>query len=226
MDKIGQLLERGFFGGIVIAAAFVGFAVFLYLVYRLIKFLQPEKVRQEEQRVHSHPFYKVSGRGRASYLILCLEEVLLFYGQDLSAWEGILRELWSVTNRSEGDWIGAWLDSVWELLPSQILKNKTDQLSSDDKKEIQNLYAQSGPTMILVNTLMENAYTMVCEWSPDTVAHDPDALHFIDEAEEIMKKFGVPLPANEAVQFLASQKDFSLGKPFEGLRLSYLSKKL
>lgn len=226
MDKIGQLLERGFFGGIVIAAVFVGFAVFLYLVYRLIKFLQPEKVRQEEQRVHSHPFYKVSGRGRASYLILCLEEVLLFYGQDLSAWEGILRELWSVTNRSEGDWIGAWLDSVWELLPSQILKNKTDQLSSDDKREIQNLYAQSGPAMILVNTLMENAYTMVCEWSPDTVAHDPDALHFIDEAEEMMKKFGVPLPANEAVQFLASQKDFSLGKPFEGLRLSYLSKKL
>ena len=41
MDKIGQFLERGFFGGIVLAAAFAGAAVFLYLVYRLIKFLQP-----------------------------------------------------------------------------------------------------------------------------------------------------------------------------------------
>ena len=222
MDKIGQLLERGFLGGIVIAAAFVGFAVFLYLVYRLIKFLQPKTVRQEEQRVHSHPFYKVSGRGRTAYLILCLEEVLLFYGQDFSAWEQILRELWSITNGSEGDWIGTWLDSVEPLLPSQILT--TAPSSSDDIRKIRNLYTQSGTKMILVSALMESVYTMVCEWAPDTVAYDPDALHFIDETEEMMKKWGVPLPAGENVQFLITQKDFSLGKPFEGLRLSYLSK--
>ena len=222
MDKIGQLLERGFLGGIVIAAAFVGFAVFLYLVYRLIKFLQPKTVRQEEQRVHSHPFYKVSGRGRIAYLILCLEEVLLFYGQDFSAWEQILRELWSITNGSEGDWIGTWLDSVEPLLPSQILT--TAPSSSDDIRKIRNLYTQSGTKMILVSALMESVYTMVCEWAPDTVAYDPDALHFIDKTEEMMKKWGVPLPAGENVQFLITQKDFSLGKPFEGLRLSYLSK--
>lgn len=78
--------------------------------------------------------------------------------------------------------------------------------------------------MILVNTLMENIYTMVCEWSPDMVAHAPDALHYIDEAEEMLKKFSAPLPANEAVQFLTSQKDSSLGRSFEGVRLSYLSK--
>ena len=222
MDKIGQLLERGFFGGIVIAATFAGAAVFLYLVYRLIKFLQPKEARQKEQRILSHRFYKVSGRGRASYLILCLEEALLFYGQDFSDWEQILRELWSVTNRSEGDWIGNWLDSVGELLPSQILT--TTLPSSDDIREIQDLYTRFGTKMILVNALMENAYTMVCEWSPDTVVHDPDALHFIDEAEEMMKKFGVPLPVDEAVRFLLSQKDFSIGKPFDGLRLSHLSK--
>lgn len=222
MDKIGQFLERGFWGGIVIAAAFVGFAVFLYLVYRLIKFLQPKTIRQEEQRVHSHPFYKVSGRGRVAYLILCLEEVLLFYGQDFSAWEQILRELWSITNGSEGDWIGTWLDSVEALLPSQILT--TAPSSFDDIRKIRNLYTQSGTKMILVSALMESVYTMVCGWAPDTVAYDLDALHFIDEIEEMMKKWGVPLPAGENVQFLIAQKDFSLGKPFEGLRFSYLSK--
>lgn len=224
MDKIGQLLERSFFGGIVIAATFAGTAVFLYLIYRLIKFLQSKEVRQEEQRILSHRFYKVSGRGRVSYLILCLEETLLFYGQDFSAWKRILRELWSVTSHSEGDWIGAWLDSVGELLTSQILT--TTLPSSDDIREIQDLYTRAGTKMILVNALMENAYTMVCEWSPETVAHDPDSLHLIDEAEEMMKKFGVPLPANEAVQFLFTQKDLSLGKPFDGLRLSHLSKRL
>lgn len=224
MDKIGQLLERSFFGGIVIAATFAETVIFLYLIYRLIKFLQPKEVRQEEQRILSHRFYKVSGRARVSYLILCLEETLLFYGQDFSAWKRILRELWSVTSHSEGDWIGAWLDSVGELLPRQILT--TTLPSSDDIREIQDLYTRAGTKMILVNALMENAYTMVCEWSPETVAHDPDSLHFIDEAEEMMKKFGVPLPANEAVQFLFTQKDLSLGKPFDGLRLSHLSKRL
>ncbi len=222
MDKIGKLLERGFFGGIVIAATFAGTAAFLYLIYRLIKFLQSKEVRQEEQRILSHRFYKVSGRGRVSYLILCLEETLLFYEQDFSAWKRILQELWSVTSHSEGDWIGAWLDSVGELLPSQILA--TALPSSDNIREIQDLYTRAGTKMILVNALMENAYTMVCEWSPDTVAHDPNSLRFIDEAEEMMKKFGVPLPANEAVQFLFTQKDFSLGKPFDGLHLSHLSK--
>jgi len=221
-----QLLERGFEGGIVVAAAFVGFVGFLYLVYRFIKSLQPKKVRQEKQRILSHRFYRVSGRGRIAYLILCLEEVLQFYGQDFTAWEWILQKLWSITNSSEGDWIGTWLDSVEELLPSQILANKTDLPSSDDRRKVHSLYTQSGTAMILVNTLMENAYTMVCEWSPDKVAHDPDALHFIDEAEEMMEKFGVPLPANDAVRFLMSQKDYSLGKPFDGLSLSRLSKKI
>ena len=222
MDKIGQLIESGFFGGIVIAATFSGAAVFLYLIYRLIKFLQPKEVRQGEQRILSHRFYKVSGRGRVSYLILCLEEALLFYGQDFSAWERILRELWSVTSRSEGDWIGTWLDSVGELLSDRILT--TAPPFSDDIREIRDLYTRFGTKMILVNALMENAYTMVCEWSPDTVAHNPDSLHFIDEAEEMMEKWGVPLPADEAVRFLLTQKDFSLGKPFDGLRLSHLSK--
>ncbi len=226
MKNIGQLLERGFFGGIVVAAAFVGFAGFLYLVYRLIESLRPQEVRQEEQRILSHRFYKVSGRGRVAYLILCLEEVLQFYGQDFAAWEWILRKLWSITNSSESDWMDTWIDSVEELLPSEILANKADSPVSDDIKKVQSLYNQSGTAMILVNTLMENAYTMVCEWAPDTAAHDPDALRLIDKAEEMLENFGVPLPTNEAVQFLASQKDYSLGEPFDGLSLSHLSKKI
>lgn len=218
MEQIRQLLERGFWGGIVFAAALAGFTVFLYLVYRLIKVFQSSKIRQEEQRIRSHRFYKVSGRGRVAYLILCLEETLRFYGQDISAWECVLRKLWSITDSTEGDWIGNWLDTVGELLPSTVLTGKTGK--------IQNLYTRSGTIMILVNALMENAYAIVCEWSPEKVVYDPDALHYIDSAEEIMEKFGVPLPAKEAIQFLVSQRDSSVGKPFDGLCLSYLSKEI
>ena len=218
MEQIRQLLERGFWGGIVFAAALVGFTVFLYLVYRLIKVFQPPKIRREEQRIRSHRFYKVSWRGRVAYLILCLEETLRFYGQDISAWEYVLRKLWSITDSTEGDWIGNWLDSVGELLPSTVLTGKTGK--------IQNLYTRSGTIMILVNALMENAYAIVCEWSPEKVVYNPDALHYIDSAEEIMGKFGVPLPTKDAVRFLVSQRDSSVGKPFDGLCLSYLSEEI
>lgn len=121
MEHIRQLIERGFIGGIVIAAVFAGFAGFLYLLYRLIKLTRPKKVRQEEQRILSHRFYKVSGRGRVAYLILCLEKTLQFYKQDFTAWEWLLRKLWSITDNSENNWIDAGIDSIGELLPSEVL---------------------------------------------------------------------------------------------------------
>ncbi len=103
LENIWQLLERGFVGGVVFAAACAGFAGFLYLLYQLIKLMRPKEVRQEEKHILSHRLYQVSGRGRIAYLILCLEETLRFYRQDLSAWEWVLRRLWSITDCSENN---------------------------------------------------------------------------------------------------------------------------
>ncbi len=76
--------------------------------------------------------------------------------------------------------------------------------------------------MIVINAVIENAYTIVCQWDYDTAADDPDAIRLIEKAEETMMEFGVPLPSNEIIQLLFEQKDFSLGKPFDGLRFSYM----
>lgn len=224
MENMRQLLERGFMSGIVFAAVFAGFAGFLYLLYRLIKFMRPKEVRQEEQRTLSHRFYKVSGRGRVAYLILCLEETLRYYGQDFSAWEWILRKLWSITDCSENNWIGIWLDSIGELLPSMVLTNNTTEATPAEISKARTLYTRAGTAMIVINTIIENAYTIVCEWSPDTTAHDPDALCIIEKVEETMDAFGVTLPSNEIIQPLFEQKDSSFGKPFDGLHFSYLSR--
>ncbi len=78
--------------------------------------------------------------------------------------------------------------------------------------------------MIVINAVIENAYTIVGQWDPDTIKYDPDAIRLIEKVEETMMAFGVPLPSNEIIQPLLAQKDFSLGKPFDGLRLSYLSR--
>ncbi len=221
MGHIGQLIERGFTGGIVIAAVFAGFAGFLYLLYRLIRLTRPKKVRQEEQRILSHRFYKVSGRGRVAYLILCLEKTLQFYKQDLTAWEWFLRKLWSITDDPDNNWINTWIDSIGELLPSEVLTNNDDSTASEETEKAQALYTQAGHAMIVINAILDSAYTLVCEWSPDTSAHDPDALYHIDKAEEAMEQFGVPLPSNEIVErLLSEQKSPSFGKPFDGLRFS------
>ncbi len=224
MGTIWQLLERGFMGGIVFAAACAGFAGFLYLLYRLINLMRPKEVRQEEKRILSHRLYKVSGRGRIAYLILCLEGTLRFYGQDFSAWEWVLRRLWSITDCSENNWIDIWLDSIGELLPSEVLVNNTTETTSAEKSKARTLYTQAGTAMIVINAIIETAYRVVGEWEPDTVANDPDALFLIDKVEETMNAFGVSLPLNEDIGPLFEQKDSYLGKLFDGLRFSRISK--
>ena len=220
MENMRQLLERGFIGGAVAAAVFAGFAGFLYLLYRLIKLMRPKEVRQEERRRLSHRFYRVSGRGRAAYLILCLESALEFYRQNFSDWEWFLGRLWSITELSENGWMDVWLDSVGELMPDAVLTGG----GSEEAGRARLLYTQAGSAMIVINAILDSIYTMVSEWSPDTAAHDPEGLCRIDEAEEIMERFGVLLPAEERVQPLVlGQRGDLFGEAFEGRRFSAIS---
>ena len=57
--KFMEFLKRGLAGGLTMAAAFIGFAGTLYLFYLGLKALRPKKVRQEQRRILSHPFYPV-----------------------------------------------------------------------------------------------------------------------------------------------------------------------
>ncbi len=230
MKYIWKLLESSFTAGVVLAVGFAGFAGFLYLLYwllnRLIKLMRPKEVRQRDQQIMSHRFYRVSWRGRAAYLILCLEEALQFYKQDFTAWEWVLRKLWSITDCAENDWmIDVWLDSVVDLLPRVVLTDNAAEAASADINKARNLYTQAGYAMIVINAILENADAMVGAWSSNTAAHDPDALRYLDKVEAVMRDFGVPLPSSEISQPLFKQKDSWFGAPFDGLRLSRLSKK-
>ncbi len=224
MENIGQILARGLIAGAVIAAAFAGFAGFLYLLYRLVKHMRPKEVRQEERRILSHRLYRVSGRGRAAYLILCLENALKFYHQDFAAWEWVLGRLWSITELSESGWLDIWLDSVGELMPDAVLAGG-DGSGSEEAGRAHLLYTQAGSGMIVINAILDSLYTMVCEWSPDTAAHNPDGLCRIGEAEETMKRFGVPLPSDEMIRPLLGQRSASFGEAFEWTHISRLSKR-
>lgn len=227
MGNIGQMLERSFIGGVVFAGICTGFIGFLYLLAQLIELTRPKKVRLEEQRILSHRLYLVSGRGRIAYLLLCLEETLQFYGQDLSAWEWILRQLWSFTDCPENQWMRRWINSMEKLLPSTVLRNnmaETSPLPSEEIRQARTLYTQAGIAMIVINAIMETADQIVCDWEPDTSACDPNALCLIEKVEEMMDLFGISLPSDESIAFLLKQKDAFFGEPFDGLRVSYLSR--
>lgn len=217
-----ELLERGFTGGAFLTAVFTGVACVLYLLYRLFELMHPEEIREIDQLL-SHRFYYISERGRVAYLILCLEETLRFYQQDITDWEGILQTLWSITSHPESNWINVWTDSVENLLPSVILSDRAAETRSEEMRTARHLYLQAGVSMIVINTILESAYTIICEWSPSTETHDPDALRLIDRSEETMEAFGVPLPSDEMLQSLWKQKDASFGEAFDGLQFSCLS---
>ncbi len=223
MEHIGQLLQRGFMGGMVFAAALAGFGGVLYLLCKLIGLTQPKEVRWEERRLMSHRLYQVSWRGRAAYCILCLEETLRFYKQDLAAWEWILRRLWSITDCSEPNWMDVWLDAVGDLLPDEVLTGAGPV--SVETGKARDLYTQAGYAMIVIYAILDNMYSMVSEWGPDTASDDPDGIRRIEKAEETMRAFGVPLPSDETVGPLLKQRSFSFGEPFDGFRLSCLSAK-
>lgn len=205
-----KFLARGLISGLTMAAAFIGFAGALYLVYRGIRALRPKEVRQEQRRILSHRFYPVCWRGRAAYLLLCLEEALLFYRQDLDAWEWILQKLWTIVTCSEENWLELWLDSAGELLPSMVLTGH-----SKETAKARALYIEAGFAMIVIHTILENLYEMAGAWDAHTAAHDPEGLSRIDQVEETIRDFGIPLPPRETVQqLIMEQKGASLGNAF------------
>lgn len=74
--------------------------------------------------------------------------------------------------------------------------------------------------MIVINTILENLYEMAGAWDAHTEAYDPEGLGRIDQVEETIRDFGVPLPPRETVcQLIREQKGASLGKAFARPRL-------
>ena len=85
-------------------------AAILLFFYRVLLYKKPEQRRkekaqkQEQRRWKQHRCFPISGRARAAYLILCIEEVLRYYRLDFTRWKRLLEILWDITQT----------DNVWE----------------------------------------------------------------------------------------------------------------
>lgn len=178
-------------------------------------------------------FYQVSKRARAAYLILCLEQVLLFYGLDFEKWDWVLKKLWEITSTNDEE---SWIFQISDLLPEEVLTHRTLEEVEAERKGMAiyfcysfseerfqyfgKLYREAGhPT---AEQVLENIYHVVAEeWGQAEEANTPSSLSYIEETEKLLTEQKIPLPTDpQTLKFLMGHRDPHLGKPFDGLQFS------
>ena len=174
------------------------------------RLLRPKAERQQEALLRVHRFYPVSGRGRAAYLLLCLEAALAALDQDRAAWAWLLERLWSVV--SETDWI-RWLRETEPLLPRSVLASECGEAEEAGPAAARALYVQAGWRMLALDPLLEGLYQLVNRWD-DGEAHCSEGLAAVDLAEGVLERLSIPLPNGEPLEALLARRDPFLGDPF------------
>lgn len=165
------------------------------------------RLREEYLRWKDHPFFPVCKRARAAYLILCLEEALKFYGQDLSQRKEALKTLWEVTNtRFIEDW-------VWQA--SELSAEAAFSCRGGDPTALETLEE-------LMNCICD---VIIEDWGEMETPNTPSALQHIDRAEQLLSGQTIPLPHDgQALEFLMSRRHRHDGAPFDGIQFSELAK--
>lgn len=222
-------------------------AAILLFFYRVLFYKKPEQRRkekaqkQEQKRWKQHRCFPHSGRARAAYLILCVEEVLRYYRLDFTRWDRLLEILWDITQTNDvwewvaytsnldpetitscQDWVEWEENGDWEEpLPDRY------RLFEEEFSILQEEYRALPPLAdtILCQLLdcLGNAVTedLLQEETPNSPS---SAMYYIRQAEIVVACNGIPLPQNErALAFLMQQKDKHWGSPFDGLSLSALA---
>jgi hypothetical protein len=189
------------------------------------------------RRKTAHKFRRVSKRGRAAYLILCFEECLSFYGEDIGDWKWILEELWAITSTWD---IERWVKRVCDLTPESVLPYVSYQEMLEKVKErgywyelgeenfvsLQSLYRKERPGFQVISSMVDRIYgVIVDDWGDSEEPFTLSCLYNIDEAEELMRCSGIPLPSDStAMDFIMKHRDKHYGKPFEGVQFSAIAK--
>lgn len=223
-----------------------GAAICLFF-YRVLFYKKPEQrkkekaQKQEQRRWKQHRCFPLSGRARAAYLILCLEEALRYYGLDFTRWKHLLEVLWDITQTDDvwewvaytcalepetvtscQDWVEWEENGDWEEpLPDRYRFGEEE--FSILQKEYRALPPIADTVLRQLINCLQNAVAE--DWTQDETPYSPSgAMSYIQQAETIARLNGIPLPQKEqALSFLWTQKDKHWGAPFDGLSLSALA---
>lgn len=225
MEALLDVILRLAGTGVVMAAILTGVFLFLYLLYRLIRLVQwlrksPEErqvLRARKAAVARHPFSRSSGRDRAAYLVLCLEQALAAYSQAPEGWQWVLERLRALPG-PKGETEPLFHAAV--LLPFNVLPHESQKpgavnavydelmdlwdpdrgqryLSEERFRSLRALYLREGWRMGLFAPLLLAVYNQAYLAWQGGGASDFAALEMIDEAKALLYQWGVLPPRAE-----------------------------
>ncbi len=141
-------------------------------------------------------FKKISGYGRISYSICCLEKVLLHYKYPTTKWKWILEKLWQHSTVSYFD---EWCYEIAEYLPDLLLD---DPIYSDEEYE----YISEQQFNILLETYSDlnhvviRVFRLIYElatadlYSKIRNSGRYTTLTYLKEITDLLEKNGIELP--------------------------------
>ena len=227
MDKLGGV----FLFGVAFAVMIAGMGTGVWLLVKLVSALgwlrlSPEE-RERQAAAARHPFAKVSLRGKAAWLICCLEQALLAWGLDAEegepgSWYPVLALLWKLPELPE-ECLEDWLGQAEDILPSNLLSPSPDLAPRPQGGQVRlaaALYREAGSKMALLGPLVELPVRLVRENREEPGLHPELALALLDEAKELLESYGVPQPPADIRDFLLGQRSPGMGERFVGRQCS------
>ncbi len=223
MDKLGGV----FLFGVAFAVMIAGMGTGVWLLVKLVSALgwlrlSPEE-RERQAAAARHPFAKVSLRGKAAWLICCLEQALLAWGLDAEegepgSWYPVLALLWKFPELPE-ECLEDWLGQAEDILPSN-LPDLAPRPQGGQVRLAAALYREAGSKMALLGPLVELPVRLVRENREEPGLHPELPLALLDEAKELLESYGVPQPPADIRDFLLGQRSPGMGERFVGRQCS------
>ncbi len=141
-------------------------------------------------------FKKISGYGRISYSICCLEKALLHYKYPIKKWNWILEKLWQ---HSTAPFFDEWCYEVADYLPDILLEDSTysdkdyEYISENQFNILYETYSDLNPIVIQIFRLIYELATADL-YSKIRNSGKYTTLTYLKEIINIMKKNGIELP--------------------------------
>lgn len=141
-------------------------------------------------------FKKISGYGRISYSICCLEKTLLHYKYPVKKWKWILEKLWQ---HSTATFFDEWCYEIADYLPDLLLENPI--YSNDEYEYIsEEQFNMLLETYIDLDQIVIQIFRLIYElatadlYSKIRNSGRYTTLTYLKEITELLEKNGIELP--------------------------------
>ena len=171
-------------------------------------------------------FESVSFFGRLAYIIMCVERFLVTMHPDRD-WTLLAEKLWLGTSMS----LDQWNDLMCAVVPHNILHSDydldygDDDITREEYLTLKKLYSgiskgKEGDPTDSVSYMIDIPHDMTMWYEGTSFGKGVESYEYIEEAESMLQKYGIPLPDHTKVAFSSIKEFYGWGNYFDGRFLS------